>query len=790
MINILRYINFNRQSVAANVLSLVVGLTCCLLIAIWAVPEVQTDRCFAKLDRISIASGQQGATTFFGAPPAVAPFAMGGCPQVEQAARVTVGQRTLRVSRGAFGIVSMMSDPELFGIFDFSFVAGVPFGAADVDRCVVSRSTAERLFGTADAVDSLLTVGERTFRVCGVFEDLPRNVTLMRNRNLSGIAVLVPLASSDRHAELDELWYDNSYATYLLLHPDADATALAAALTARSHDARSDTGLDIALRPLKDEYLVYQGNGGRVWLMTGIALLILSIACINFVNLATAAFSRQTVAVGIRKVMGASRARLVADYLLQTLLIVLGSLALALVAAHLLTPYFSLMIGKQVDFGAIANPAVLLAMAGAVVLAVLLSGLYPALYLSSFRPLGVLHGRTAATGGGRLRTMLVTMQMMASVVLIVCCIVVKMQIMAFGSADLGYNRSDIICITSLNETQFGRLGVLRDRLQADPAVEAMSQSTATLTGWSPSGIGFGWDGMPDDSRPLVTFNFCDADFADTYQLRFAAGRFMREGESACVINRSFADLLAATDTAVIGRTITRGSAGLTVVGIVDGLRHGDYNELQGPYIIMPPAYFYGNGCLSVRFAAGTDVRAFYERVCRRRLRRRAAGPLPRRHARPLPPGRARDGPHGDLLCRSGRGGAVHRPLRSGHVHGRAPAQGDWHPPRLRSLGGQRHRAADELVRLADAGRSGRRLSAGLCADAQLAFELCRPHQPVGLDVRGGGGIRAGRGRSHHSLAHSAGGAHQPVGVPAHRVGAPPRQTDTHLEEREIIVQNT
>lgn len=616
MINILRYINLNRQSVAANVLSLVVGLTCCLLIALWAVPEVQTDRCFAKLDRISIASGQQGATTFFGAPPAVAPFAMGGCPQVEQAARVTVGQRTLRVSRGAFGIVSMMSDPELFGIFDFRFVAGVPFGAADVDRCVVSRSTAERLFGTADAVDSLLTVGERTFRVCGVFEDLPRNVTLMRNRNLSGIAVLLPLASSDRHAELDELWYDNSYATYLLLHPDADATALAAALTARSHDARSDTGLDIALRPMKDEYLVYQGNGGRVWLMAGIALLILSIACINFVNLATAAFSRQTVAVGIRKVMGASRARLVADYLLQTLLIVLGSLALALVAAHLLTPYFSLMIGKQVDFGAIANPAVLLAMAGAVALAVLLSGLYPALYLSSFRPLGVLHGRTAATGGGRLRTMLVTMQMMASVVLIVCCIVVKMQIMAFGSADLGYNRSDIICITSLNETQFGRLGVLRDRLQADPAVEAMSQSTATLTGWSPSGIGFGWDGMPDDSRPLVTFNFCDADFADTYQLRFAAGRFMREGESACVINRSFADLLAATDTAVIGRTITRGSTDLTVVGIVDGLRHGDYNELQGPYIIMPPAYFYGNGCLSVRFAAGTDVRAFYERVCR------------------------------------------------------------------------------------------------------------------------------------------------------------------------------
>ena len=124
MINILRYINLNRQSVAANVLSLVVGLTCCLLIAIWAVPEVQTDRCFAKLDRISIASGQQGATTFFGAPPAVAPFAMGGCPQVEQAARVTVGQRTLRVSRGAFGIVSMMSDPELFGIFDFRFVAG------------------------------------------------------------------------------------------------------------------------------------------------------------------------------------------------------------------------------------------------------------------------------------------------------------------------------------------------------------------------------------------------------------------------------------------------------------------------------------------------------------------------------------------------------------------------------------------------------------------------------------------------------------------------------------------
>lgn len=616
MINILRYINLNRQSVAANVLSLVVGLTCCLLIALWAVPEVQTDRCFAKLDRISIASGQQGATTFFGAPPAVAPFAMGGCPQVEQAARVTVGQRTLRVSRGAFGIVSMMSDPELFGIFDFSFVAGVPFGAADVDRCVVSRSTAERLFGTADAVDSLLTVGERTFRVCGVFEDLPRNVTLMRNRNLSGIAVLLPLASSDRHAELDELWYDNSYATYLLLHPDADATALAAALTARSHDARSDTGLDIALRPMKDEYLVCQGNGGRVWLMAGIALLILSIACINFVNLATAAFSRQTVAVGIRKVMGASRARLVADYLLQTLLIVLGSLALALVAAHLLTPYFSLMIGKQVDFGAIANPAVLLAMAGVVALAVLLSGLYPALYLSSFRPLGVLHGRTAAIGGGRLRTMLVTMQMMASVVLIVCCIVVKMQIMAFGSADLGYNRSDIICITSLNETQFGRLGVLRDRLQADPAVEAMSQSTATLTGWSPSGIGFGWDGMPDDSRPLVTFNFCDADFADTYQLRFAAGRFMREGESACVINRSFADLLAATDTAVIGRTITRGSTDLTVVGIVDGLRHGDYNELQGPYIIMPPAYFYGNGCLSVRFAAGTDVRAFYERVCR------------------------------------------------------------------------------------------------------------------------------------------------------------------------------
>jgi putative ABC transport system permease protein len=443
----LRSLRQHRAFVLLNVLGLAVGIACALVIGLFVRGELAYDRFHANADRVARVTLETPEGNVVVTPTVVGPMLAREFPEVEATARLydLGGFRPLVVRRGETVHQEadfFYADSTVFRVFSFPLAVGDPATALTRPNVVVlSESAARRYFPDGDAFGRTLTVNDEPYEVTGVMRDLPAESHVQFDFLASFVST---------HWAEEEMWDSANFLTYVLFRDAASMAAFAPKLDARVNQAQEAGDfapmLDLVLEPLRTIHLDIEGRWRYVVLFAAIAALILLVACVNYMNLATARATARAKEVGVRKVTGAFRGQLIAQFYGEAALLTLVSLGLGVVLAVALLPALRAATGAPLplDFG---DPLVPLGLLVVGVAVTVVSGSYPALLLSSFRPVQVLKGQArSGRGAARFRKTLVVFQFAVTVFLLVGAAVVYRQLRYVQTKDLGFHGEQVVAL--------------------------------------------------------------------------------------------------------------------------------------------------------------------------------------------------------------------------------------------------------------------------------------------------------------------------------------------------------
>jgi putative ABC transport system permease protein len=544
----LRNIFRHKTYVIINILGLAVGFACSLMIFIFVIHELSFDKFNEKYDRIYrlYIDGKMGESEFkasWTASPTAKAF-MEEFPEVETAIRMTSWDETLvRVEDRKF-IESHIAfaDSDFFQIFTLPLLEGNPRKALAMPNAVVlTKSQSIKYFGKNAAMGQHLRIGNDTtlYTVTGVMVDVPENCHF-------DFDMLISFLSHPRAN--DDFWLSNSFATYVLLKQGASVESVQEKLPGLVEkyvgpQVESTFGLDlkafvekgnkygIYMQPLSDVHLnpeigsdFKQANDRRyIYIFSGIAFLILIVAGINYMNLSTARSTKRSREVGLRKVMGSTRALLIRQFMVESVLLTFISLVIAVVIVELLLPVFNNMLQTNLIVGYFSKWYVI---PGLIILAFLigiLSGSYPAWFLASFMPVRVLYGKLKlGLSNARLRSVLVVIQFAISIWLILSSMIIYRQIHFMINKDLGFDKEQLLVIRRMDAVN-KKIIPFKEEIGKIPGVVSSANSTA-IPGYPNNNNGFQIEGRPVESTYLMQVNWVDYDFLKTYRIPMEEGR--------------------------------------------------------------------------------------------------------------------------------------------------------------------------------------------------------------------------------------------------------------------------
>jgi putative ABC transport system permease protein len=572
-----RYIARNKGFTTINILGLVTGMTAFMLIAQYFVHENSYDKFWGNADRVYRVhtlryNKGQLSTHWAGGMNGIGPDLKENFPEVESYARLRPAPSLLANGDTFFedGFV-FFADKDVFNVFGFPLMEGVDSTALKgPNKIVISETLAKKYFGNVDPVGKTLrNRGRDDYEVTGVFKDLPANSHAKINAIMSLDTYAVQIG---RKSALDfRDWGWDGWLTYIKLRKGADAKALEAKLPAfvitHQNDAdgiKGASGVEFNLMALKDIHLdsnfmhEIQPNGSRdtVYFLGVIAVLVIVIAWINYINLTTAKSIERAREVGVRKVMGSFRSQLIQQFLSESVLLNTIAIALAIGAVMLLTPWFGELTGRAIGYELFATPLFWLFIAGLLVFGSVLSGIYPAFVLSSYKPVDVLKGRFSKSSRGAVfRKGMVITQFVASITLIVGTYTVYQQITFMRQQKLGLNIDQTLIITTpavSDSTYENKYQVFKETILKYPEISSFSSSTSVpgeQPGWNAGGIRR--LSQTNDESNQYRIIMMDADFIPGYGLQIVSGRGFSEevvNETGNVMmNESAAKLMGFTD---------------------------------------------------------------------------------------------------------------------------------------------------------------------------------------------------------------------------------------------------
>ncbi|MEM6326853.1 MAG: ABC transporter permease [Bacteroidota bacterium] len=626
---------------ALSVIGLATGLACCVLIALFVLDELSFDTTHPEGDRLyrveqdwqSGPGGDLQRVAAIQAPTADRIFPE--VPGLEAVVRVTsadspvVTAGDLRFKEDRF----LYAEPAFFDLFDVDLVAGDAAELARPQTLVLSEPTAAVVFGEADPIGREIEirtdprVPAETFEVIGVMREMPRALHLRGD--------IVASFASIYRAEADPVWFQTA-STYVRLGEDVDPQTTAASLTeavARQSAREEQTAFeaethlvpvtDIHLRSTAANEITPQGDIRYVWLFSAIALVILLIAGINYMNLATARGARRAREVGVRKAIGAGKGQLVRQFLSESFVVTALSLVLALLLVAVALPWFGTWMSRPMALP-LGAPGFWAALVGVVVVLSLGAGGYPALVLSTVRPVSSLSGTARMTSRTLVRKVLVVGQFAATVVLIACTLGILRQLHFVQNTRLGFDPEQTLVIEA-GAALSSSGEAFRQAAEQIDGVEQVSLafSAPGLT----SGVRFfpasEVEGQDGTEAGLIIFEWfkADAAFAEVLNLQLAAGRsFSWDRPSdigrSVILNEAAVRNLGWDDP--IGKTMGTGEGQVEVVGVVEDFHVADMRTEIGPLLIEydPEARDYAMMKLRSADLAGTlaEVEALWATV--------------------------------------------------------------------------------------------------------------------------------------------------------------------------------
>jgi putative ABC transport system permease protein len=618
-----------------NICGLTIGITCSLLILIYIKHEFSYDRFHQKKDQLQRLvfefATPEGRTL---SPQMTAPV---GPAMVEAFPEVVRSTRFSNREDGYFTYQEkayreeglLYADSSLFRMFSFELLAGDPNTALAAPYSVVlGEETALRIFGENDPLGETIRWNNKDdLVITGVVKAPPANSHLQ-------FSSLISFSSRYRDRRMHMDWNGGmQYHHYLELLPGTDEDVLAAKFPDFMHEninyiyEKSGASINAFLQPIEKIHLRSgctgeigpTGSMGNIYIYAAIAIFVLFIACINFMNLTTAMATKRAKEVGMRKVFGAAKTNLVRQFLGESMVMSLIGLVIALVLIEILLPVFGKMVSRQLVLYQWSNLDLLLGIPILVLLVGLLAGSYPAFYLSGFKPVSVLKGLFKGQKGyAGVRNSLVLVQFAISIVLIICTLVIFAQLGFIRSKDLGFNKDNIMVLVFTSDSFKQQYQRLKDALSRIPDVIS-SSATSEIPGGGFTANGY----RPEGFDNFIMFNkvAVDYDFITTLGLQVTSGRSFSEDFStdreAYLVNEALARQLAWEDP--VGKTISRGGDHM-VIGMVRDFHFAPVHEEIGSLIFDMNPYTGGYEYLLVRFRTDnlpgliTDIRKAWEGI--------------------------------------------------------------------------------------------------------------------------------------------------------------------------------
>lgn len=624
-----------------NLFGLTVGLTCCLLITTYILHEISYDRYNNQSDRIwrvtrSFNNPETGAQSLHlgtVAPP-FGPLLQNDFREIENMTRLLPnGSATFRYNDKMFNEENIyFADEHLFEFFKVNVVKGNPKTALyDPMSVMLTEEVARKYFGDSDPLDKMIRMDNQlTLKVTGVYKPFPTNAHLHPSIMVS----FNTLKDTSVYGEeqLRTNWGNNSFFTYMLLPANYNVAKMESQFPAflDKHVSLGDPGPNapskwtkLSLQKLTDIHLYSHldfeaeenGDIKRVYVFSAIALFILLIACINYMNLSTARSALRAREIGVRKVVGARRKEIIAQFLSESVLVCWLAIILAFGLTALLLPYLNKLSGQDLSISILMRWQVIVPLLAVPFVVGILSGLYPALFMSSFQPVKVLKGLFKVGGGNvSFRKVLVTTQFAISIILIISTAIVYRQMNYMQQKSLGFDREHVVTLPYINALN-DRFESFRNELLSNSQVKNAARSSRIPTGRLLDAMGtriMRGDTMAPVAADLK-FVWSDKDFINAYGVHIVAGRnFSRDfstDSASFLINEAATKVLGFGNAKdAVGKNLGYGQRNGQIVGVFNDFHFESMHQKIVPLVIFIPRNANSFGRISVKIS-GNNIPA-------------------------------------------------------------------------------------------------------------------------------------------------------------------------------------
>ncbi|MEZ5042404.1 MAG: FtsX-like permease family protein [Saprospiraceae bacterium] len=560
--------NIFREKLYAiiNVFGLAIGLGVCLLILLFVKDELSYDKYHSKADQIYrvVTEWRHGTDRAIETPInsyRLAPALAVDFPEIAEIVRFSPFGGLITYENQDFQEDHLfLVDDNVFDVFDFGWKSGNKATALkEPFTAVLSETTARKYFGEENPIGKVVKWnGENELRVTGIFQDFAPN-----NHLLVDIFVSMETGKQVFNQLVLNNWGEGSQYTYLLLPPEVSATSVAARFPdfiEKNMGEGSSKGVVMYLQPLTSIHLYSNlageiganGNIRYIYISVAIALFIILIACINYMNLSTARSIKRAKEIGVRKTLGAARSSLILQFLSESVMIGLIAFLLAIGLVLMVLPAFNAFVDKSLTINPFKIPQTYLAFLGITVGIGLLAGSYPALYLSAFDVVKIFREKIKkGTVSAQLRKVLVVFQFCISTALIIGTLIIYNQWVFLRNKDLGYNKDNLILVPIPDRTQYE---TLKTQLAQNPNIVGITASNKMLTNRLSSNLGFKAENYEQDpqSPSSIKILTVDADFMKTLEIDFASGRdfsaaFGSDDTEAFILNEAAVKMIGWTD---------------------------------------------------------------------------------------------------------------------------------------------------------------------------------------------------------------------------------------------------
>ena len=589
-----------------NILGLSIGMTCCVLMLLLVQDELSYDKHHQNANRIyRITMQTQNPQTGEINQRLLGPYLLAEALKTDMpelpVVRFSRSNATLQYGEKRFTENrAFLAEANVFDMFTFPLIKGdAKTALQEPFSVVITQETAQKYFGNEEPIGKVLTLNnEHELTVTGIFEDRPENMHFQFD--IFGSMNAAPRLFNRLRLEN---WGEGSVYTYVMLPPNTTPKSLEAPLLtfAKKHfgeETVEEYNAKLHLMPLTDIHLHSQerseiepnGNIVYVYAFSAIAFFVLLIACINFMNLATARSTNRAREVGMRKVVGAFRFQLIRQFLSESILLATFAMLLAIALVELTLPWFNGFVEKDLSVNYVNNLTVLLGLFGITLFAGVVAGSYPALFLSHFQPVTVLKGAFKNTGKGvTFRKVLVAFQFAISIFLLIVTGVIYDQLKYAQQIKLGYDTEQIVTLPGIPGDNREDFESIKQSWMTHSGIQNIALTSRTPSGRLSSSIGTHPEGIPEDQRPSMQTVWIGYDFFETLNMTFVAGRSFStkhttDATSAFIINEAACRELGWTPEEAIGKGF--GSA------YIDDWNNGQWKRKKGQVIGVVKDVYY------------------------------------------------------------------------------------------------------------------------------------------------------------------------------------------------------